>query len=52
MVDMFPTRMYINFFNPPIINNNTLIIIEVWHGKILKEDDIFRYDDIYGRDLK
>ena len=31
---------------------NNLIIIEVWYGKILKEDDIFRYNDIYGRDLK
>ena len=32
-------------------HNNALIIIEVWHGEILKEDDILRYDDIYGRDL-
>ena len=26
-----------------------LIIIEVWHGDILDEDDIIRYEDIYGR---
>ena len=32
-------------------HKNNLIIIEVWYGKILKEDDIIRYDDIYERDL-
>ena len=26
-----------------------LIIIEVWYGKNLSEDDIERYEDIYGR---
>ena len=26
-----------------------LIIIETWHGEILEEDDIVRYEDIYGR---
>ena len=34
------------------IANNTsedLIIIEVWHGDILDEQDIIRYEDIYGR---
>ena len=32
-------------------NNNhlDLIIIEVWYGKILQEDDITRYEDIYNR---
>ena len=32
-------------------HKNNLIIIEVWHGNILKEDDIVRYEDIYERDL-
>ena len=32
-------------------HKNNLIIIEVWYGEILKEDDIIRYDDIYARDL-
>lgn len=34
------------------ISNNgleKLIIIEVWHGEILDENDIFRYEDIYNR---
>ena len=26
-----------------------LIIIEVWHGEILDEEDIKRYEDVYGR---
>ena len=26
-----------------------LVIIEVWYGEILDENDIVRYDDIYGR---
>ena len=28
---------------------NNLTIIEVWHGDILDEKDIIRYEDIYGR---
>ena len=34
-----------------IANNYTkdLIIIEVWYGDNLSEDDIERYEDIYGR---
>ena len=32
-------------------HQSNLIIIEVWHGNILKEDDIVRYEDIYERDL-
>ena len=31
--------------------NNNLIIIEIWYGEILKEDDIIRYDDIYNRKI-
>ena len=30
-------------------HSNNLIIIEIWYGDILKEDDIIRYDDIYNR---
>jgi len=26
-----------------------LIVIEIWFGDVLDEDDIFRYKDIYGR---
>ena len=29
--------------------NNDLVIIEVQTGKKLTEEDIIRYDDIYGR---
>ena len=29
---------------------NDLIIIEVWYGEKLSEDDITRYKDIYGRE--
>ena len=29
--------------------NNELVLIEVQHGKILKENDIVRISDIYGR---
>ena len=29
--------------------NNNLIIIEVWFGKKLDEEDITRYEDIYDR---
>ena len=29
--------------------NNELVLIEVQHGKILKENDIVRLSDIYGR---
>jgi mannose-6-phosphate isomerase-like protein (cupin superfamily) len=34
------------------ISNNTLeplVIVELWYGKELSEDDITRYDDKYGR---
>ena len=27
-----------------------LIVIEIWHGNILEEEDIKRYEDIYGRE--
>ena len=27
-----------------------LVVIEVWHGNILEEEDIKRYEDIYGRE--
>ena len=27
-----------------------LVVIEVWHGNILEEKDIKRYEDIYGRE--
>jgi mannose-6-phosphate isomerase-like protein (cupin superfamily) len=30
-------------------NNENLIIIEIQYGNILQEDDIIRYEDIYGR---
>ena len=32
-------------------NNNslTLIVIEMWYGDILDENDIERFEDIYGR---
>jgi len=35
-----------------IANNESedLVIIEVWYGNILKEEDIKRYEDIYGRE--
>ena len=26
-----------------------LVVIEIWHGNILEEEDIKRYEDIYGR---
>ena len=29
--------------------DSTLIVIEVWYGDKLSEDDIIRYKDIYGR---
>jgi len=29
--------------------NDVLIIVEVWYGEKLSEDDIIRYKDIYGR---
>tara|TARA_Y100001970_G_C14126615_1_gene799296 strand:+ start:93 stop:437 length:345 start_codon:yes stop_codon:yes gene_type:complete len=29
--------------------NEDLIIIEVWYGENLSEEDIIRYEDIYGR---
>ena len=34
-----------------VANNNEqdLIIIEVWYGDTLEEDDIIRYQDIYNR---
>ena len=35
------------------LTNNTsedLIIVEVWYGDRLEEDDITRYEDIYNRD--
>ena len=31
------------------MENNELVLIEVQHGKILKENDIIRISDIYGR---
>ena len=27
-----------------------LVVIEVWYGNILEEEDIKRYEDIYGRE--
>ena len=35
-----------------LANNDSedLVIIEVWHGNILEEEDIKRYEDIYGRE--
>ena len=30
-------------------NNVNLVIIEMWYGSILDENDIKRYEDIYGR---
>ena len=30
-------------------DTNDLIIIEVWHGDQLDEEDIIRYEDIYNR---
>ena len=33
------------------LSDKLLIIIEVQIGSYLKEDDIYRYDDIYGRNL-
>ena len=27
----------------------TLVMIEIWYGEILDEEDIIRYDDIYNR---
>ena len=27
-----------------------LLVIEVWYGNILDENDIIRYNDIYSRD--
>ena len=27
-----------------------LVVIEVWYGNVLKEEDIKRYEDIYGRE--
>ena len=34
-----------------LANNHSrdLTIIEVWHGEILNEEDIIRYEDIYNR---
>jgi len=34
-----------------LTNNNTetLIVIEMWYGEILEENDIKRYEDIYDR---
>ena len=31
------------------IGNQTLIVVEMWFGNILDENDIKRYDDIYNR---
>jgi mannose-1-phosphate guanylyltransferase/mannose-6-phosphate isomerase len=46
-----------SIFIPPqtkhrLANNDLedLVIIEVWHGNILEEEDIKRYEDIYGRE--
>ena len=46
-----------SIFIPPqtkhrLANNDLedLVIIEVWHGNILEEEDIKRYADIYGRE--
>ena len=33
-------------------NINDLEIIEMWYGEILDENDIKRYEDIYGRIIK
>ena len=30
-------------------NDSDLILIEVWYGDKLSEEDIIRYEDIYGR---
>lgn len=30
-------------------NSNNLIIIEIWYGDKLEEEDIVRYEDIYNR---
>tara|TARA_B100001123_G_C15016131_1_gene909574 strand:- start:115 stop:459 length:345 start_codon:yes stop_codon:yes gene_type:complete len=29
--------------------DNNLILIEVWYGDLLDEEDIIRFEDIYGR---
>lgn len=54
--DEFKLKENENIFIPKgtkhsIENKNVqdLVIIEVWYGEILKEDDIVRYNDIYGR---
>ena len=31
---------------------NDLIIVEIWYGDILDEEDIIRYEDVYNRILK
>ena len=31
------------------LSAQNLILIEVWHGEILDEEDITRHEDIYGR---
>ena len=31
--------------------DQTLIVIETWHGDNLDENDIQRYEDIYNRDF-
>jgi len=38
-------------FKHSLANNhdNELIVIEVWYGEVLKEEDIIRYEDVYNR---
>ena len=46
--------MYVPLGSKHRIENNSgkkLVIIEVQIGEILKEDDIIRYQDIYGRKI-
>jgi len=48
----FNESIYIPVKSKHLLANNQesdLIIIEIWCGTILKEEDIIRYEDIYGR---
>jgi len=50
---MYPNQsIYIPKNSKHRLTNNSddnLIVVEVWYGNILEEEDIIRYEDIYNR---